>query len=363
MKNKNLSKCSLTDDAMEKLFGSTAKQYMAKEYLIDKRIVLIVKEQRLADLIMGHVQSFHHLKKIDLSHNQFGENGLGFLVKAVSGSPIACLHMSFCKFRSISHLRGLVECKQLRTLDISGNRIKLVDAAILSYLLIESPKLRDFSLSNCGIDDDILEAVSPALSKNRTVRYLHLYDDIIKNRGFIALCKAVFDPSSFKSMMDSNHHVLKIITGGGFGSNLLHLCQVNLDLFREETKDGELIKYLHHLNESETNHVMPMLELDVKLLPNVISRVNEIDHRMGDSEMKRNAVYKILSNIDKIQAAKKIYNLQAINKELVASNEKLNDENSDLRTQLAKLKTAQAITPDESIADRVKRKRCTSRGN
>jgi regulator of replication initiation timing len=84
---------------------------------------------------------------------------------------------------------------------------------------------------------------------------------------------------------------------------------------------------------------------------------------MGDSEMKRNAVYKILSNIDKIQAAKKIYNLQAINKELVASNEKLNDENSDLRTQLAKLKMAQAITPDESIADRVKRKRCTSRGN
>lgn len=86
----------------------------------------------------------------------------------------------------------------------------------------------------------------------------------------------------------------------------------------------------------------------------------------ADDEDKCTAFYKILSKKavrEKIQTAREIYNIQTVNKALIASNGKLSDEIADLKSQLLKLKMTQATAPEESIADRVKRKRCAFRAN
>jgi hypothetical protein len=360
VKNINLDSCGLTDGKVKKLFGRN--QNVTNDYLIEKGILEnAVKEQRLVDSILEHLPSFPQLKKIDLSRNQFGTGGLGILIRALAGTPIECLLLSYCNFNSITPLRGLSECQQLRKLDISENLINFADADTLSYLLSEVPRLRDFNLRECGIDNDVIEAVSLALSTNRTVRYLHLYGNFITKSGTTALCKALCDPSSFKSIMDSNHHLWKTSTGGPDDIHLFQLCAVNREVWKPN--EAGLIKYVRHLSESETIDVMPFLELDVKLLPHAISRMNRTQ---VDDEDKCTAFYKILSKKgvrEKIQTSREIYNLQTVNKALIASNGKLNDEIADLKSQLLKLKMTQATAPEESIADRVKRKRCAFRAN
>jgi hypothetical protein len=109
----------------------------------------------------------------------------------------------------------------------------------------------------CGINNDVIEAISPALSNNRTVRYLHFYEhgNVIGKSGTTALCKALCDPSSFKSIMDSNHHLWKTMSGGPTENHLFQLCALNRNT--RKPNEAALTKYVHHLSETETIDVMP----------------------------------------------------------------------------------------------------------
>lgn len=206
--NLKLSSCGLNDNKMHHLFGKIALQNRTNTYISEVDILgkLMANERSL----VRNVTSFTQLIEVDISGNNFGTSGLDVLIKSLAGSRIEILNISCCTLDGISQLTGTRLCQRLNKLDISGNTLTLDDANTVSMLLDnEYPNLRRLNLNDCGITDEFVEAMSPALSKNKSLRYLNLindpyrlrYPNIVGPRGVTAISKAICDCSSFKNFL------------------------------------------------------------------------------------------------------------------------------------------------------------------
>jgi len=242
------------------------------------------------------------------------------------------------------------------------------------------PKLRKLDLQSCGIGDDLIEMISPALSKNESLRYFILHNhrrgerNMIGERGVAALSNAVHNSSSFEKTLGSNHTIWKIVTDTS--GVLFRVCVPNLS--GESRYRTAWKKHIIHLVENKGADMSPFMDLDIKLLPQFLSQIKELSS--GYHHNALSAYYKIWSCKmfrDRIEMASRIGNLQAKNVRLNAKveelegakerdnerNEQLEDENSQLKEQIAKLmaqnpkprsKSKKPETVAGSIAERVK---------
>eukprot|EP00956_Cyclotella_meneghiniana_P027721 scaffold62835_cov36-Cyclotella_meneghiniana.AAC.1 len=259
----------------------------------------------------------------------------------------------------------------LKKLDISGTILRIDDSYTITFLMGKDfSMLRELRLNDCRITDDFIEKISPALSKNKSLRYLHMWckNTIVGARGEIALLKAVHDSSSFRNTLRSNHTVCKIIYNGS-SDEIYNACYPNLGIRSGITPTAiALSKYASHAARSDNFDLAPFIEIDARLIPRIFAKM------MGgglyyDKEIACAAIYKILRNKvvgERIATARTIDNLQSMNRELASSNIQLNEEVANLNKKLADLMLANARQADEqpphdSIASRVKRKRSSSR--
>jgi hypothetical protein len=369
MKNIILSRCMLTDSKMKKLFGNIAQQNGTNEYLVTHRILEnLLKENGLVDKILGSVISFKNITNINVSHNQFGIDGLEDLVKASAGCPITSLDISHCNFNSISPLKGLKKCTMLKKLNIRGNMLGIADSDIIALLLGSGyPALRELDLDDCGINDDMIDVICPVLTSNKTLRYFYLtgMKNVIGVRGTSALCNAVNDTSSFKKILESNHFIWKITTKNP--GALWEVCYPNLCNSYLGPNGIAVKKYMDHIATSESFDTSPFTETNTTLIPHIFARFNSVGRvRVRDETFVCTALYKIMSNKavrERIETAKTLTDLQNDNAKLSASNKRLHDENTKLKQQLAELMAKfhgskrNEITSAGSIAERVKRKR------
>lgn len=376
VKNMLLNHCSLTDIKMEQLFGKIAQQNETNAYLVKEDILinLGITENTLVGNIIESVTSFQNLVNLNVSHNVFGTHGLIILVKSLAGCPIKSLDLTHCNIDSISPLKGLQKCSKLDTLILSGNTVNPADVDTITFLLGNGyPKLRMLELQSCGIDDDFIEMISPTLAKNKTVRNLHLHnirngsENRIGDRGISVLCKVVHDSTSFRNTLRSNHFIYKIIIPSPTDV-LFKVCFPNI--IGRGFVEVALRKYLIHLSSSESFDMSPFMELDIKLVPQILARMYRAIKRDG---IALNSFYKIWSCSmfrERIKMASQISDLTTTNSHLNVSQQKnkttidqLQDENAQLKHQLAKLmfNNTQPMPEEErpgteprSIAARVK---------
>jgi len=373
VKNLNLSYCGLEDNEMHHLFGKIALQYKTNAYILEVDILgkLMANERSLVRNVLEGVTSFTRLVEVDVSFNKFGTNGLDVLVKSLAGSQIKELNISCCRLDGISPLTGTQLCEQLKKLNISGNKLRLYDVNTVSMLLDnEYPNLRQLELRNCGITDEFVEAMSPALSKNKSLRYLGMHNyykgeihngeipNIIGPRGVTAISKAICDCTSFKSILASNHTVWKISMEGM--DSLWSMIRPN-NIYREGNSDSiAWMKYIDRFVETDGSMDMsPFMDVSINLLPNVLSKY-----------LRLSASYKLWSckmfreRISMISMASQVDHLQAANDQLQVTNNQLKDENVALKEQIAKLlaangkpnstKNANLTYVSGSIGERVK---------
>ena len=384
VKNLDLKCCNLTDEKMRRLFGSITQQNATNRYLMKRNILedLGVNEPTLVDNILDSLTSFRNLTDINVSRNGFGTEGLDVLVKALQGSPIKNLDISRCNVSSIFPLQGL-QCPMLKKLDISGTILRIDDSYTITFLMGKDfSMLRELNLHSCSITDDFIERISIALSKNKSLRYLHmghLYDsnhffrgknNNIGARGEMALVKAVHDSSSFENTLRSNHTIWKIVYNGGSGE-IFNACYPNYVNFgnRNITPTSiALSKYASHVARSDSFDITPFTEIDARLIPRIFAKMTS-GRLYYDKKIACAGIYKILRNKvvgERIATARTIHNLQSMNRQLTSSNIQLNEEVANLKQKLADLMLANARQaneqpPHDSIASRVKRKRSNSR--
>lgn len=261
----------------------------------------------------------------------------------------------------------------MKKLNISGNTLRLHDVKTVSMLLDnEYPNVRQLELRKCGITDEFVEAMSPALSKNKSLRYLGMHNNykgeipnIIGPRGVAALSKAICDCSSFNSILASNHTVWKITMEGM--DSLWSIIKHN-GVFREiHPKRAAWTKYIEHYVKTEGSVDMsPFMDVSINLLPIVLSELRGWD-RCDQECIALNACYKLWSCKmfrERISMASQVDHLQAANDQLQVTNNQLQDENVALKEQIAKLlaangkpnstKNANLTFVSASIGERVK---------
>mmetsp|Transcript_11895 Transcript_11895/g.22004 ORF Transcript_11895/g.22004 Transcript_11895/m.22004 type:complete len:487 (-) Transcript_11895:112-1572(-) len=406
IKNVLLQSCGLTGSKMEYFFGKIAGQNEANDFVLKEDILgkLVANEKSLVNGIIESVASFPNLFNVNVSVNIFGTHGLDVLVKALAGSPIETLDISCCGLEGIDPLKGLRKCRRLKKIDISGNSVGVDDVSTVSMLLDNGyPRLRQLDLQSCGIGDDLIEIISPVLTKNTSLRYLIMHNlragerNNIGKRGFAALSKAVHDSSSFEKTLASNHTVFKINVEGNFDSCLFSVCLPNY-LANYTERDRYCIawkKHINHLIDNEGADMSPFMNLDIKLIPQLLARIKRRSFVEYD-KIVLNAFYKIwackmfrerieiASRMDNLQAKNeclnaKVEELESVhaidtkrNEQMEDDNSKLVAENESLQGQIAKL-IARNATPRSknnkpemgtgSIAERVrKRKNTRKRG-
>jgi hypothetical protein len=309
----------------------------------------MVNERSLVRNVLDGVTSFTQLIKVDVSSNKFGTNGLDVLVKSLAGSPIEELNISCCRLDGIFPLTGTRLCQRLKQLDISGNTLRLDDANTVSMLLDNGyPNLRLLELRNCGITDEFVEAMSPALSKNKSLRCLkmHNYDpnfhaahvqgkisNVIGPRGAAALSKAICDLSTFKNILASNHTVWKVTIDD---ANLFPVtrhnwaCSNNFNPGRIiHPKRIAWMKYIEHYVKTDGSVDMsPFMDVSINLLPIVLSDVSYLGGLSASFKLWSCKMFR-----ERISMASQVKHLQAANDQLL-------DENNALKEQIAKLLAA-----------------------
>ena len=368
-KTLNFSSCGLSGSKMEYLFGKIAMQNETNTYLLEEDILrnLGVNEQSLVSSVLDCLTSFSCLVKVDISQNDFGTRGLGILVQSLAGSPIEDLNLSECGLHGIFPLSGARHCKKLKKLNISGNTLGIDDADTVVMLMDNGyPKLQEFNLQGCDITDDFVEKISPALSNNKSLRYLWMnstYEGFdtspsktndIGTRGVAALSKAVHDSSTFENTLASNHTIRKIILSEADEDLFDHLFDVlwpNYCVHHYPTTYRiAWCKYIRHfVRTTEVVDMTPFMDLDINLIPNVLSIMDRDDY----GNVALSACYKIWSCKmfrERINMTSQVNNLQARNDSLKAMVEELgcaqasvNEENEQLQSEIATLKEQIAI--------------------
>jgi hypothetical protein len=162
---------------------------------------------------------------------------------------------------------------------MSGNRLGINDADTVTMLMDnEYPKLRQLDFMGCGITDDFVETISPALSKNKSLRYINMrylrtHTDArtanqIWDRGVAALTKAIHDSSTFEKILASNHTIWKINLDG---AELFHVTCLNCQQYH---RIGWCKYIKHFVQTTEVVDMTPFMDLTINLIPNIISAID-----------------------------------------------------------------------------------------
>ena len=385
IKNIQLQSCALTETSMEHLFGRIAQQNETNAHVLRNDILgkCGINELTLKSGIIESLTSFPNLLKLDVSHNPIRTNGLDVLVKSLCGSPINDLNLESCGIEDISPLKGTRKCMRLKKLNINDSLIRTEDAETLSILLDKGhPKLYELELKRCGISDDLIELVSPSLSQNKSLQYLHLHNhdypgrnvreaNVIGRRGAMALINTVHDSSSFEATLESNHTLRKITMDGPYADQVMRATMINhIDMLHGGSSPATARrKYLSHLSSNSKHDMSPLMEMNIKLVPHLLAKIKVM--RIGVSAtVNLTAMYNIWTCkmfIDRIETASQLHNLQAQkkclaakvvelesseanemkrNEQLVDENARLVEENKRLLEQIARL----TIAPKKSTS-------------
>ena len=315
MKNISLQRCGLSEEKMKKLFSRLVDQheqnesnsYLEKHDVLEK--IFNVGDTSLTCHVMSYLAltPFARLLHVDLSYNTFGTKGLDVLVKAIAGSPVTELHLGSCELHDLSPLiLGGRKLKQLKKLDLRSNMLDSTaeNAMSLSVLFDGGfPRQRELCLEQCGIDSELIEKSAPALSSNRKLKYLHLYDNPLGDKGIAALIAVICDSTSFEKILTSNHTIWKLMVGdsqsfhneSALQKRLQRLSFINFVGRRPpETGEAACRKLFAILASDDDIDPSMFLHFDIGLAPLIFFKLMVSPYHHTESKEWLTAIYKIL---------------------------------------------------------------------
>ena len=226
------------DDWMLPHWKKLAKALSARA--TDFRILNITMPESVLDIMLPSLRSNNVLTKMSLCNNNLGNEGLlrladflgintslkslcfGYetindLSVASSLSDAIKDHPSLtgvgfigCGLSNIEILEKMLEgCKTLIRFAITGERLLggSKALALIEDFIIHSnhPTLELLSFDHNKISDNVALRLASALKCNTTLKRLSLINNNITEVGEKALLKAMYDPSSMDSIIESNH--------------------------------------------------------------------------------------------------------------------------------------------------------------
>jgi len=187
------------------------------------------------------------LEQLCLSSNNLGSDDriLSTVMSGIKGSvSLTLVDLSGNSIRLMPSLKiiakYLARNPSLVELDLSNNDMPSRSANVLIESLKKNTNLQHLSLRCNNITDQSVPSITDLLQNNNTLRSIDLdYNNIHVNKGRKVLLKALCDPSSLDSILNSNHSC-RLVTSG---LNYRGMYEGELGNINSLDNEGEKIRY------------------------------------------------------------------------------------------------------------------------
>ena len=222
----HLTGCHLTDSNMCHLFKNWKRAGSLK------RLDLSGNEFGIDGIrsMVPFLKNSRNLSKLDISENRnINSECFSLLVEALhAGGSIEILQLCGCNVGDIAALEKCV-LPHLKILLLSSNNIRSLPTSLENYtnledlylrnnkigkegcrsiaklLQKEGSRLRELDLADTGMSDEEAEILADSLKHNTTLISLYLVKNNFEEKGFVAFLKLLNDMSSIDSTYNSNH--------------------------------------------------------------------------------------------------------------------------------------------------------------
>ncbi len=210
-----------------------------------------------------------NITKLDLTDNEFGANGLAYIIDACKIKPFVSLNFKSCHVRAFetsNNFAELIKIPSLRTLNICNNNFYQAHDTTVTHMaaaLSTNTKLTSFNISNCSLKSIHLAELIKGISHPKSIlSHFYLSDNCFGGNGYEVLHSIINFPPLLKKFIFN----YKDNRGETYGSKypkpmgkLVQLISARLPTLRElnlsgtGTLNSEDIKLIGTLLGSNSN--------------------------------------------------------------------------------------------------------------
>ena len=200
------------------------------------------------------------LVKLDLSGNTIDDEGLQLLVQLVS-------NMSSLKDLRLSYNYSVTPTGWL---------------ALSDYLQSPNFELRELDLNCNNLNDDTVIAFTSALSHNKILERLYIYDEAesLTERGWKAVSSLLSNNSSIMNTYNSNHTLHKLIEDDvdeylnlkltyDLSQGIKSLLKLNKNKDKVEVARQKILQ-THFSTEDDTSKLEELLDMELEVVPTAV---------------------------------------------------------------------------------------------
>ncbi|EJK51644.1 hypothetical protein THAOC_29165, partial [Thalassiosira oceanica] len=200
------------------------------------------------------------IESLDLSGNRISDNGLDVLVQSLPKSVYA-LHLARNDIALARHVRLL----RFEVLNIGGNTLCPGGTGVIAASLANPEcRLECLYLSQCNIGDEETAILADGLCYNQRLTDMSLGNNNITERGWNAFSSILCDASSINATYNSNH-TLQHLGYYRIPQDVEMMLRLNNDKNKSHVAANKILQSHPHLN------MRPLFGRELGLLPYVVA--------------------------------------------------------------------------------------------
>ena len=217
-----------------------------------------------------------NLVELNLGENYIDDGGLQLLIRLVT-------RKSTLKYLSLRYVRGVTPAEW---------------QSLSNYLQSPNFALKELDLDGTKIDDDTLVAFTRAISQNKTLKLLSLYnctgyeeddsgyedewddegDDSITERGWKAVSTLIYNKTSIMNTYNSNHTLCNLglnQDGMDLPDDLISHLDLNKNKDKAEVARQKILQTHFSTEDNDTSNMQDLLDMELVVMPSAISWVGK----------------------------------------------------------------------------------------
>ncbi|EJK47108.1 hypothetical protein THAOC_34196 [Thalassiosira oceanica] len=200
------------------------------------------------------------IQSLDLSHNRISDNGLDVLIQSLPTS-VDTLYLAMNDITLARHVLLL----RFRVLHIWGNTLCPGGTRVTAASLANPEcSLIDLDLSQCNVGDEGTATLAESMRNNQRLTRMSLRENNITARGWNAFSSILCDTSSINATYNSNH-TLQDLGIFGIPQDVEMMLRPNKEQDKSRVAANKILQSHRHLD------MRPLFGRELGLLPYVIA--------------------------------------------------------------------------------------------
>jgi len=184
--------------------------------------------------LLSFVKDNTSIQKFVLGMQELGNVTIAnTLADAVNDHPsLEIIGLIQCGLNNATVLGIILEgCARLNSISIQDNNLGSESAAVIADFIRSNHQTEDLDFSRNNIKDNDIELIASALGENTHLKCLNLMDNDITEEGEKHILKALYDPTSMDSIVESNHICFPFVFDPSKTSEIVQRSRLEQNVF------------------------------------------------------------------------------------------------------------------------------------